>query len=40
MPVKPIVQTKPISYDDFHSVDYEAFHNSFAQDRFAFLGDT
>ncbi|MFQ5866000.1 MAG: hypothetical protein ACE5IW_12300 [bacterium] len=23
MPIKPSVQTKPISYDDFHSLDYE-----------------
>ena len=23
MPIKPGVQTKPISYDDFHSLDYE-----------------
>ncbi len=23
MPIKPGVQTKPISYEDFHSLDYE-----------------
>jgi hypothetical protein len=23
MPIKPAVQTKPTSYNDFHSLDYE-----------------
>jgi len=39
MPLKPGPQTKPISYDDFHSLDYKAMgivFNSFAPNGFAF----
>ncbi|MFQ5638074.1 MAG: hypothetical protein ACE5IR_08770 [bacterium] len=35
MPIKPRVQTKPNSYDDFHSLDYEVMGIVYAMSKVA-----